>query len=336
VAGTSCVLPGSTLEFQIFPALMSIQDISQAKPKKIADHELNIQGPVKDFTVMQDLEKGCISVWGESQNGFFRYHITSHKENPGWCLHKEKEPKAGLHFNPQVPVGYEIKPFKGEVLSLGVFKKQDWALVQRRLDLAEIFPFWMQLGQSIPYIANLENSQGTLSLLQECKKALLSTPPDKILMPFAHLFLAGFQGMLTPRLIDDQHQGFSLPPVTLQNMSPLLILTEGAKLIRSLFLNQNESKIEILTNLPPQFHSGRLINVKNNLGYFDIEWTKKSIRRMIVYTEQRGEWGLIFQKPFKRFRIRCNKKDKGSVIQIGETPLLLEANQEYFFDQFEK
>ena len=95
--GTSCVLPGSSYQLQIFPCLILLFDLSQGIPTLVYRLELDIQGPVQDFTIFNDLEKGKVSVWGKSPTGFFRYHLLASAEG-GVCLSLEKSPFERLHL----------------------------------------------------------------------------------------------------------------------------------------------------------------------------------------------------------------------------------------------
>ncbi len=55
-------------------------------------------------------------------------------------------------------------------------------------------------------------------------------------------FLAGFEGVMCPRLIDKDFQGLALPDAVDKDQSPLPILTGGWRLIRQLFFTENDNK----------------------------------------------------------------------------------------------
>lgn len=63
--GTSLILPGSAYQVQIFPCLIRIFHLRETFPVLITELTLNLQGPLQQFTVCNDLEKGRISVWEE-------------------------------------------------------------------------------------------------------------------------------------------------------------------------------------------------------------------------------------------------------------------------------
>lgn len=318
VPGTCCVLPGSTLRFQIFPTRLCVHDLSQAEPILLTEIGNKIRGPVQHFTVVQDLEKGCIRVFGHCVDGYFRYAIYAIGPN-NWCLREEKTFERGLEWESPIPEFAESAVFRPGIysrLSLGVHKAPDWAKVMQRGDLAEIFPFWFYLGQMIPPIKG--------NILEKTMN----------LNDFHNLFLAGFQGILSPRLEDDQYQGIDLP--INKHFSPLLLLKEGSAHILRLFFQENKEKMEILTSVPPKFHCGRLLHLPCGKGaILSIEWTKKSTRRIVLNAGQDEELPLVFEKGLKRFRLRKNFQDRGTILSCG-TAVSVRAGETVFLDRFEK
>ncbi len=283
--GTKCLLPGSTHEVTIYPALIVIN--KQEIP-------IPLTGPVQDFTVQLDLEKGYVKVWGHYVEGFLRYRIQANTDG-SFSIITEKSPLENL-FPQEMKTPYQ--PQSEERLSLGSHKAQDWSLVSRRADLSEIFPVWFRLGQLLPH----SHSEDIDSLLSTCQQQIFSREKLKIFPSFLNLFRAGFDSILAPRLIDTQHQGFPLPPVG--KGSPLALLTEGSKLIRSLFFSQEGNKIEILPLLPPEFHAGRFVSIScGALGTLDMEWTKKSLRRLVFHSHTNSEIQFIFPKELKSYRL---------------------------------
>jgi len=188
---------------------------------------------------------------------------------------------------------------------LGNHKAQDWDLVNRRCDLVEILPFWLRLGQLVPQL-NQEGSGGTLSLLDN----------------LSHLYQAGFEGMLSTRLEDADHQGFNLPEVSGGN--PLMLLSEGAKKIRDQFVNFGPDSIEILQT---EFHAGRFLEINSVL---DIEWSKKQIRRVVYRSKDSKTTVFRFPKKIKSFRLNKQKR------VLNGDALHLEPDTIYFFDNFMK
>lgn len=338
--GVCCLLPGSSFRLKIFPTLLQIDDLTHTNPKRIAEIPLKVKGPVKDFTVQQDLERGVVNVWGEGIDGFFRYRLAADRLNShihcavfrGVPFELDASPSF-FHFK-EGPLSL-VEPHSNDRLSLGNHKKQDWELVCRRSDLTEIFPIWNRLGAFSSDIEAKGTLEGTAFLLESIASTIRANKPELLEQPFLSLFQAGFEGILSPRLIDDSYQGIipSLPIID-QTLSPLMLLTAGRKLIHTLFWKGKEDVLSLLPHLPPQFHCGRLLQVDwNGQMTFDMEWSKKIIRRMIVHAHYDFNCQLNL-KHVKSFRMRRHKKDRGERLLVGTT-LRFEKNVDYFFDNFE-
>lgn len=365
--GTHFVLPGSSLRIQVFPTLIRIHDLSENEPKILAEIKLDLLGPLTDFTIMQDLEKGSIQVWGRTKTGYIRYRITAVSEIPNqFAIYLEKIPENGLQLTIDSVQGYSFyrngnpnqqiqcnsvketiliakqseggmlyAPTITERLSFGSHKAQDWELIARRQDLSEILPIWFRLGQLVPKHNGIF-AEGTLSLLERCRQLIFQRELLEILPAFRDLFLAGFDRALSPRIEDNQYQGFQLPSVSSGNhTSPLILLTEGTALIRSLLVQNKNDGVSILPVLPPEFHCGRLLSTSCKLGKLDLEWSKHMIRRMILIGESEGTLTFHFQKGIKQFRLRQGNADKGT-IKITPANIAIQPGSTYFFDHFER
>lgn len=331
--GTAFLLPGTSLCFHCFPACLRIIDLSQYPARPVSDIPFEIVGPVDNFTVTQDLEKGQLTVSGDTVNGYLRYRVVPTVEAPYFSIIMEKTPN-GFGFS-HSKVGCLKEMPSTERLSLGNHKAQDWDLIQRRCDLAEIFPLWFRLGQLSPVLGQCTN-QGTAALLEDCRHKMDGGVRLELVPAFRKLFLAAFDRGLVPRLVDTQHQGFALSEIAPgQDISALRLLAEGAQLIRRLFLQSDQSVLSVLPALPPEFHCGRLVKMRENAGLLDMEWSKKTIRRMVLKVEDTQEVLFRFQKEIKRFRVRKNENERGCFIDHGQ-PVTVEAGQTYLFDRFEK
>lgn len=130
--------------------------------------EINIEGPLKQFTVMQDLERGCVTVFSEK----YRYYVLPTLEVV------EKRPPTLENL---------------ERLELGVNKKQEWEAIDKRCDLKEILPFWFRLGSLLDVPPRETPDEGLFALLKRGE--------------FEKLFLAGFGDLLVPRSRDTDYQG---------------------------------------------------------------------------------------------------------------------------------
>lgn len=311
--GEACLIPGTLYAAQAYPAKLLITTFAKDEPAEVACIEWKVQGPVKDFTIEQDLEKGCVRVWGHAKNGYFRYHITSGAN--GYAIVVERGCEV-LGLTAASAPEYPIVP--RERLFLGADKQQDWTNVCRRFSLSEIFPFWLRLGQFTPPMPL--TTGGTASLLQD--------------NAFDLLFLTGFEGVLYPRLFDAACQGIQLPQVE-KDANPTVILSEGARRIRSLFFRQEERIFSFLPEVFHCFHSGRYINIDCGCdGELDFEWRSRKFRRLIFRCHQSGNYVFLFPEKLKTYRLREQIHLKGEIKNNGQS-LSLDKDRVYYFDCFE-
>lgn len=331
-SGTFCLIPYTTWEVQVFPTRLYFRNLQTSKD---FDLRLSLKGPVKNFTVEEDLEQGFIRIFGESLEGYIEYLIEKDK------IHFKKLPLTGIlcgtktvhkGMSYELPLQIAALTDSKERLSLGMHRSQDWDMVKRRADLKEIFPIWLRLAALIPEekITQLPDV-GTLTLLNACQKAIDQGEKNHLVPLFTQLFQVAFQGILSPRLSDELFLGIvpdaKIPP----QLSPLVILHLGAKLIRSLFFKEEGEMISFLPTLPPEFHSGRFI-----LGdEISIEWSKKLIKKIIWKSKDDREVLLKLQSPIQSFRLRHSLKDRGKKIFKNQS-ILLKAGQLTYLDRFEK
>jgi hypothetical protein len=299
----TCLIPGSPHIVRIYPTLLRYQD------KEI---RLPIAGPVKNFTVVLDLERECIVVFGHAANGFKRYCIS----------YRSGEMVVDFDKIPPVPV------IKRERLSLGNHRLQDWARVIERHDFSEIFPAWLRLSELSPEV--VEKEAYLLKQIHEAK-----SDKNRILEAFSHLFHAHFTGILTPRLRDEEYQGLIPESENLPEGCPLFILKQGAKLIRSLFIEDAE-KLALLPALPREFHAGRFIDIRLKSGdVLHMEWSAKQLRRVVWHPASDQVRALQLQSCLRSFRLRTCMKDKGVQVD-ADTSLHLKAGQVLYLDRFQK
>jgi hypothetical protein len=309
VPGASCVIPWSSYKVQAFPALLIFENLTDFQKH---EYRLSWKGPVLDFTLELDLEKGVVWVYGRTMEGYRRI-----------CIEMTDD---GVSIDKKLMIpGTKVNPHSLERLSLGVSKALDWELVSRRHEMVEIFPIWFRLGQMVLKTGTAK--VGTAALLQECEKS-------EVADIYLKLFLAGFEGILCPRLSDTDHQGI----VTEGHFSesPLIVLTEGARYIRSLFFKETAESWSFLPCLSPEFHAGRFLQLETKIGdKIDFEWSKKLLQKVIIHSASEREILICLPKPLKSCRLRTSLKGKGSRHSM-EKPLILASRQALFLDRFEK
>jgi hypothetical protein len=329
------LIPGSTLCVKVFPVRIEIVDLLDAsQTSNVILH--GICGPIADFTVMQDLEHGYVNVWGHSANGYFRYLLIYVEQKLRIVI--EKEPKEGLQTLCEgsltlLPLPKAELPKHGvlqtERLSLGSHKAQDWELICRRLNLVEIAPHWLRLGQMTP--ATHEKCVSPSLLLRAAES--IEGPPEKIVSTWSNLFQAGFEGILVPRAVDSDYLGFDLPPIA--DGQAISILTQGAALLRRTFIIEEADQTLLLPHIPPEFVCGRYLGARCQWGHLDVEWTKKLLRRAVLYPERSGTLHLRLQKSIRSFRLRRSTKERGQRVVVNE-PLPIEAGKPLYIDRIEK
>ena len=343
--GSSCIVPFSGWKCRIFPSKIEGENLLDNSTFEVL---LTLTGPVKQFTVQQELEEGTLKVFGQAQQGYFRYSISQKKE--GLCLAFEKVPQGGIcvHFanathkidSPQMIILSDQTsldmPVLSEKLSLGEHKAQDWSSMRKRADFSEIFPHWLRLGQIVPKKNLPLSSKGMFSLLQKCQDTVTARSRNEILSSFNNLFLAGFSSMLAPRLVDDEHQGILGSESADPKSSALELLSGGAALIRSLFFQEKQGVYHLLCCLPPEFHSGRMIGIKTELGdVIDIEWSKKLLKKVIIRVSCAKEISLGLQKEIEGFRMRKAVLTTGIFLK-SEDKITCDAGDVIYLDKFQK
>jgi hypothetical protein len=347
--GTHALLPGSFLSCQVFPARLVLFDYSCPEPEAITEIFLEGFGPLEQFTVIQDLEKGHLEVSGFCKDGFLRYQIIPLESPRSFALrfvkvppkcpcflsaHGRGEGKADIHETKEFyfldNASREPKVIaERERLFLGCTKAQDWSLVSRRLDIKEILPIWYWLAQSIPKIEQTAVVPQLYRLAQAIREQKMHELPDFLLA----LFQVGFKDLLVPRLFDDSYLGFPSVEGNAQ-CSPLLLLQNSWELIRQCFFVELPHHFYILPLTPPQFHSGMLCRLLTSQGHsVTIEWTKQVVRRVWIEGGREEVITFAFQKHLKRFRL---KSDEGVTQHSNFSEIALQKGKRFLLDHFEK
>lgn len=320
-SGAECLVPGTTWRVRAFPTRLWFLQGDQ-KIELI----FSIHGPVKEFILQQDLEKGLVWVSGKALEGYFRLRIGASpsgfevfadrvfeggiKTSQATLLAKKSLfLNAALSFQP-------LASFPRERISLGCNKEQNWDAAQSRLDLRELIPPLFLLAQQLPPMER-ENF-----IFPEGK-------PRDILLAF---FQAHMTQILTPRVFDDEYQGLSFAP---ENLTPLALLQETALWIRSLFVQSQKETLSILPKALDLFEYGRLLHMRaDSLGEFDLEWSKFLPRKMVFRSNVSGEIFLHFPKSIQSFRVRSKGSEKG-FYQKTKEPFMVRSANTYFLDRFQ-
>lgn len=342
--GTFCLIPKTNWEIQVFPTLLRLRDL---QTHNHIDIQLFFKGPFKNFTLEQDLEKARLRIFGLAAEGYIEYTLSTEHSAVVLLMHKlpkviscqfgERSLNLQKGDSISLPISVENVRDSNERLSLGMHRQQDWQLVKRRSDLLEIIPTWLRLASLIPEKEKEKiPSSGTYYLVAECKKAIEQKDKIKLFPLFTQLFQTAFEGILSPRLTDECHQGILPQGAIPSSISALGVLTESATLLRALFFNEQQECISFLPCLPPQAHSGRFIGITTQNGdEIAFEWSKKLLKKVIWHSNSDQKVELKFQKALHSFRIRHSLKERGKR-QSCDEPLILKKGQRIFLDRFEK
>jgi len=309
-----------------------------------------VSGPIKNFTVMQDLEKSSILVYAKAQEGYFSYRLFY--EKGAIHLRLERAPLQGCRLQ----IGEEerlilpketlvLSTYQGwkakkplERISFGCHKAQDMELIRRRNNPIEYFPFWFALGQQVP----LEQlpQEGSSVFLTKCHHHLEKVDKEAFLQELENLFAAGFHEMFVPRLYDREYLGLGVSSAAASGQIPLGFLSEGYKLLRLMLLQHLGDRVDILPCLPSLFHAGRGLGLRLEdqegqcRALFDLEWSKKLIKKIKITSFDKQTLQFVFQKPLKSFRLRHELQQKGQELLV-EQKIELQRGV-YFLDCFKK
>jgi hypothetical protein len=297
--GTTCLLPRTSLVVQGFPALLRVRGLFELP--------LEVKGPVREFTLQQDLERGIVSIWGVAQKERFRISLCATEsavELTGAI--RRHFPYSGPFVEPSFPL---------ERLSLGSHRAQDWDQMMRRFDQRELLPILFQMSHWIPLIENRVRT-GMFRLLDQ---------------DFSSFLLAAFSGMFTPCLIDEKHHGV-LPVEELpEGVEPISLIQEARKKIRGLFFRQEGAHLHLLPASP--FEVGRMVDVcAKGLGTLNFEWRKGLLLRLVFHAAHDAE--LFLDTRATSFRVRTSRQEKGFRVEKNKA-LPVKAGVTYFVDRFQ-
>lgn len=261
---------------------------------------LGVEGPVHNFCVELDLERGKIAVSGRGAEGFFRVLVSADKIVWERGARKGESLKLSDREMPSSPV---------ERLSLGVSKQLEWEQVWRRMDLRELAPLVFALAQWMPQGAAKEER------------------------PFTESFVrAAFRGMFAPTLVDDLHQG--LPSLEKAATAPVGLIEGAGNAIARSIVEWDGEVLKLLPSLPRDWIVGRMTGiVLEGLGTLDLEWTRSVPRRAILRATAERAVSIALPKPLHSFRLRKSESDRGRRV---ETLLEVQAGQTILLDRFQK
>lgn len=302
VPGASCLLPKSCWVVQAFPTLLRFYS-NRGEKEEIP---LPYSGPVREFTLQQDLEKGCVWVWGVAKEGRFRLCI----ETDQGMLLIDSVP----HFS--LSGALREAPLQLERISFGSHQAQNWDTASLRADPLEILPILFALSQWTPAAESPRTAM--FDLLGRLDEDFLR---------------AAFSGILCPRLTDDQHQGLLPKEEIPLDASPIALISKAGAKIRGGLIEQQGSRIVFpsLKNL-----SGRMVQAKlQGIGLLDFEWRKGQLRRAVLHVKEDARLFFDLPEAIRTFRLRTAQHERGRRMDAREE-WSVEKGTVYLLDRFEK
>jgi len=337
--GSKFLIVKTSYFVQIFPALLVFKDLNSEKSFKIS---LDFIGPVKNFTIFQNLLSGDIKVCFHAQNGYISYKILIREKILGLYfenlpndqidikLEKTKKVNAKEKFELPIQVISENEP--KEFLFLGIHKKQDIDLIKNRENLLEILPFLFLFSQFFEDIQSkcVRKNCIVKELILKIHKKEKKDLEDQ----FLKVYKAHFFDAFIPRVNDEDFQNI-IQYVDAKDSNPLHILRKLFYVIKSTLVEANDKEATFLPALPVSVHSGKALNITFPIGSFDIEWSKKLIKKLIFRSVKDVKLKFNFQSKIKTYRLKTSVKEKGKTFKNKDF-LYFEKDKIYFFDKFQK
>ena len=311
--GTSCPIPLSSWMVRAYPTLLQIYNDTDCH-----DLSLLIQGPVEGFTLLLDLERSEVNVFGRGQQGFFSLQLKG--VSNGIALSLKRGVEIPIHFEGEKSILFKGTPliiktgegnlevFYKERLALGVSKKLDWDLVKRRGEREEIFPVLFFLGQQV--LGDRIDIESDWELF----------------------FSAGFSNLLVPEREDINHLGLGWKGIS-NHISRASLLRWSYFKIREQFILQENDKVTILPT--KTFHSGKMEKVDVGKGKLSMQWRSYQLRKVAITPMEDSWWHISFPKGIVSFRIRKSLRERGKIHCVND-PFWLQGSSSYFLDNFQR
>ena len=338
LAGIEVPYPSIGRVFQIYPTKVFIDKNEETELAV----DWKFSKPVQKITTFFNLIQAKVEVYLDFEKGVLHYEL--YENAKGLVLAPVRNTMGGasikvdgslfkkVALNKEVLLLPTVQKEGGskEILSLGSHKKQEIEGLLKREDFKEILPILFSLGQMCE-VSSIKQAVGHLKVLKEVKKLIESSEHDLILPHLKPLLHSAFSGLFVPHLEDIFYWrgGEELKNAP----SSFTLLRELYQLTRSLFIQSNKKELFFLPHLPKELFCGRLLQVEERDLLIDIEWTKKSLRRMRIKALEDVSLQLHFQKPIQKCRVSVNNKP---IVFKNKQRLIFEKSKTYIFDRFEK
>lgn len=337
--GSIFLIMNTSYYVKIYPGLLSFKDLDSNKTFNIY---LKFQGPVKNFTIVQNLFNGNIEVFFHIKDGYVSYSILTSEESTYLYFDRITTDKFKIEFNEELkispkeniklPINVISNSKPKEYLSFGIYKKPDIYFIKKRENLNEIFPFiflYSQFYLDAQYNCCLRKN----CLLKEIDKAIQIKEKQNLSETFLNVFKVHFFGSFIPRMNDEEYQNI-ISNID-KDFSPWCIFIRLYHSIKAMFIEETSNELFLLPCLIPDFNHGRALNLKISKGSIDLEWSKKLLKKVIFIPSCDCSFKIILQSQIKTFRIRENKNEKGKIFNNFDD-IYFQKDKVYFLDKFKK
>lgn len=337
--GRSFLVLKTSYFVKIYPGLLFFKDLNSDKQFKIF---LKFNGPVKNFTIIQNLLNGNLEVFFHTEDGFVSYKISTEENSGILFFDRITDQNFKIEFNElkdvnaketiKLPIKTISSLVPNEKIFFGIHKKPDLYFVKKREDILEILPFiflYSQFYLDVGYSCCLRKD----CLLKDFDKEILRKDKQELTQKLLNIFKVHFFGAFIPRLNDEEYQ--NIVSYFEKDANPFCVFIRLYHSIKSLFINTKDDELSILPCLLTDLHHGRVLNFQTPFGVIDLEWSKKLLKKVIFKPSKDVSLKLVLQSSIKNFRLREGKNEKGQIFN-NEDVGTFQNGKIYLLDKFMK
>ncbi|MBI5274485.1 MAG: hypothetical protein HY860_05480 [Chlamydiales bacterium] len=292
--GSTVLLPASSCAITAYPTKVIIEDIIT---HKIQEFDIALTGPVKNFCLIQDMEKGHVRICGNYREGFALFTI---ELKDGIHFFAKKAPTCIKGFSHHIQGLFSATSQTTPKLDLGISKKLDLDCIRYRLDVREIVPVLFKLST----LTSTPNPTQKIEIPLLVKLQTAIQCHDKLHLGeiLKQIYLAYFSKGLVPRFIDGEYQGI-INDMPFMKENPLDILEQLSSLIASMFCTKVDNKLIILPSIPKEFVCGRGLHFQVEDMSVSFLWKSNLLQRLII--ENGSDVDIMIEsKGIKQYRYR--------------------------------
>jgi hypothetical protein len=334
--GIKIYLPGSPFVVQVFPTALRLFLCGPDGFELQRELIFPKLGPVQDWRVLLDAMRRTLCLEGKAQSGFFRIRLDFSSDELALRSLKgpldlcdSKQPVV-LQKNESIILGQlsaVSRPFPMPRLLLGCNKAFNWDRISASPDMNEVLPLWYQFGCG----SQLAEEPST-TLFGRVVEVIRAKKRADISFAFDALLRAGTDGMFVPKKTDDCFLGYAAPAWP-EEMELSSIQSHVGSLIRSLFLTEEGSVIDLLPCVPKESLSGRLLHEQLSSGHtISIEWRKGVLRRVLLRAAHDGL--VTLRSSVRNGWIRSLRTPTRKRSFMFDEPIDVQNGEEYLLDNF--